>query len=173
MKRIIFICLVFSVFLFSIGCSKEKRTLAAPTAEEIEAKEFAQSIKKVPQIYTIEIYPIEVKGSIHASDVEGLTSQIVSALSNRRDLRVIDRSRMDDVMREHAMQQSVWAAPETTAEVGKVINANAYMYMTAITEEEISVEIEDVNTSQIISKVISKDNISELTAWNIAALLSY
>lgn len=171
MKKIIAFASVLA--LLFVSCSKNKTTQntvqSSQEPTEETNNEFESEIEK-PKIRTIEIASIDYASGVLPSDVAVLKAKIVEELSNRKNLRVIDRSRINDVLNEHQKQQSLWASDDNLAEVGKQYNANAYVYLEAINKTQIQVTIEDLNTFQQVVKIVDMTNVSEIKNWDLTIL---
>lgn len=63
----------------------------------------------------------------YAKELADLQQNIMDHTS----IKFVDRSRMEEVMKEHAFQQSVWADENLTVQVGKVLNADAIVSLEA------------------------------------------
>lgn len=165
MKKLIL--LTFAIFCI-LGCSKNNSS-AGKNSESSEQAEDLDFIQK-PKIRTVEIASIDYATGVTSSDVALLKSKIIEGLSNRSNIRVIDRSRMNDVLNEHQKQQSLWASDDGRAEAGRQYNANAYVYLEAISKAEIQVTIEDLDTFQQVVKVVTMENVSEIKNWDLSIL---
>ncbi|MBR1713822.1 MAG: hypothetical protein IJ717_02600 [Treponema sp.] len=104
-----------------------------------------------------------------SATLEELTAKIVQVLSSRSDLRIVDRTKMDDVMAEAMFQESDWAESTTSATVGKAIAADLRVALTASGEKSIKVDFLDVNTLQSVSAVVSAENVGSLSSLSLAA----
>lgn len=165
MKKLIL--LTFAIFCI-LGCSKNNSS-AGKNSEISEQAEDLDFIQK-PKVRTVEIVSIDYATGVTGSDVALLKSKIIEGLSNRRNIRVIDRSRLNDVLNEHQKQQSLWASDDGKAEVGRQYNANAYVYLEAISKTEIQVTIEDLDTFQQVVKLVNSSNVSEIRNWDLSIL---
>lgn len=114
--------------------------------------------------------------------VELIFGQIEQVISQRPDLRIIDRTRFETVKQELAFQQSDWSNKEKTAEIGKALNADLICFVT-IYKSGYKVEFLNVNTVQKItyigkfgSTLVSDDikvgNLSGLERLDISKLIT-
>lgn len=114
---------------------------------------------------------------ISDDEAEQIFGQLEQVLSQRRDLKVIDRTKIDYLKREEGFQQSDWASPEKTAEIGKVLGVNIICVIT-IYDSSYKVEFSNVNTLQkrtyngkvsknFITKSISVKGLKGLKKLNI------
>lgn len=172
MKKVIVFASIL-VLLF-VSCSKNKTAQSnvqvTTNADNKDDKIESEIQIPKPKIRTIEIASIEYASGVLSSDVAALKAKIVEGLSNRKNVRVIDRSRLEDIQNEHQKQQSLWASDEGLAEVGKQYNANAYVYLDAISKTQIQVTIEDINTFQQVIKLVDMSNVSEIRYWDLSVL---
>lgn len=164
MKKLI-TCILAGALIF-ISCEKKQMSKSA----ELQKNEEEVSFEEKPKIRTVEIASIEYSSNVLPSDIAALKAKIVEGLSNRCNVRVIDRSRMNDVLSEHQSQQSLWASDDGRAEVGRQYNANALVYLEAISKTEIQVTIEDLDTFQQVVKLVNMSNVSEIAAWDLSIL---
>lgn len=165
MKNLILISLtIFCV----LSCSKNSQS-ASKSSEITEQSEDFEFVEK-PKVRTVEIASIDYATGVSSGDVAVLKSRIIEGLSNRNNIRVIDRSRLDDVLNEHQKQQSLWASDDGRSEVGRQYNANAYVYLEAISKTEIQVTIEDLDTFQQVVKLVNESNVSEIKYWDLSIL---
>ena len=122
MKKNIFIILSLLAFLFT-GCTVKTKTVAMVFEER--------------------------DGSVSTESINGLNVyfQIEEVLSNRPDLKVIDRSKVDTVLQEQAFQQSDWSDGVKSAELGRALNADVIAFIVVYSDFYI-VEFLNVNTFQ-------------------------
>lgn len=101
--------------------------------------------------------------------LETLTAKIVQVLSARPDLRIVDRTKMDDVMAEIAFQQSDWAEETAAATVGNAIAADMRVVLTASGADSIKVDFLDVNTLQTVTAVVTASSVESLSSLSLEA----
>ncbi|SJZ63085.1 hypothetical protein [Treponema porcinum] len=169
MEKILFTSLILSLILFTSCNNKSPKANNQQDVTVAETEQKSELAAK-PKIRTVEISSIDYATGVASSDVALLKSKIIEGLSNRRNIRVIDRSRMNDVLNEHQKQQSLWASDDGRAEVGRQYNANAYVYLEAISKTEIQVTIEDLDTFQQVVKLVNLENVSEIKNWDLSIL---
>ena len=172
MKKIILSVFAISqIFFFS--CNKTQKTVVTTPSEEIqeqEEKEVKIDYSEKPKVRTVEITSIEYATGVASTDVAALKAKIIEGLSNRKNVRVVDRSKLNDVLNEHQKQQSLWASDDGRAEVGRQYNANALVYLEALSKTEIQVTIEDLDTFQQVVKLVNMSNVSEIENWDLSIL---
>ena len=102
MKQMLFTLVCVAVSVLNVtGCSSKNRT-------------------PVGCAITVEINP---NSSISSESAEQIFAQIEEVVSQRTDLRLIDRERTDQVKKELAFQQSDWSSKIKTAKIGDALNA--------------------------------------------------
>lgn len=101
--------------------------------------------------------------------LEALTAKIVQVLSARPDLRIVDRTKMDDVMAEIAFQQSDWAEETAATTVGNAIAADMRVVLTASGADSIKVDFLDVNTLQTVTAVVTASSVGSLSSLSFEA----
>ncbi len=81
---------------------------------------------------------------------EYVFGKIEATLSQRNDLKIVDRSKVDAVKKEHAAEDTDWSDPQKVAEIGKQLNAEllcfVYVYRGAY-----KVEFLNINTFEKLS----------------------
>lgn len=107
-----------------------------------------------------------LRGDSNAA-LESLTARIVQVLSARPDLKVVDRTKMDDVMAEIAFQQSDWAEETASAVVGKAVAADMRVVLTASGTDAIKVDFLDVNTLQTVTEVVTAGTVGTLSSLDL------
>lgn len=123
-----FLLLTLSIFLVS-SCSLDKFT-----SKKSETRTCAMVLEE----YSYDILD---------ETAEVVFSKIEEVISQRKDLRVIDRTRFESVRSELAFQQSDWSSKEKTAEIGKALNADLICFVT-IYRDTYKIEFLNVNTVQ-------------------------
>ncbi len=111
---------------------------------------------------------------------EQVFGQLEEVISQRPDLRVIDRTKFETVKNELAFQQSDWSNKEKTAEIGRALNADMICFVT-IYKDAYKVEFLNVNTVQkrtyngkisvnLITKSVTAKGLKGLKTLNIKGL---
>ena len=109
-----------------------------------------------------------LRGDSNAA-LESLTAKIVQVLSSRPDMRVVDRTKMDDVMAEIAFQESDWAEETASAVVGRAIAADMRVVLTASGADAIKVDFLDVNTLQTVTAIVTAGTVGSLASTDLGA----
>ena len=155
------------------GCSLfKKRHIAAiirPTKEELTAerskveelvmkkyREWQEEGKEEEHdINSPEVY-MGRHGFTTVQEVQQFYNEIEEVLSSRKDLRLVDRGRINDVLKEHEFAFSSFSDSNKVAEIGKALNADTLIYFESETPfpidyppnaiQNVRVEFFDVNT---------------------------
>ena len=95
-------------------------------------------------------------GFTTVQEVQKFYNEIEEVLSSRKDLRLVDRGRINDVLKEHGFQLSSFSDSNMVAEVGEALNADTLIYFESETPfpidyptnaiQNVRVEFFDVNT---------------------------
>ncbi|TFH62230.1 MAG: hypothetical protein E4G90_09215, partial [Gemmatimonadales bacterium] len=162
----------FSLFLLAVGCasgasqsgasgSGEMRPsgggdpLAVPASREQEAQDRPG----------VAVWPFSNGGSFGPDpwDYEalgiGLQQMLITELSLNSGLRLVDRSRIREIIEELELGQSSYVDPETTANVGKLVQAR-YMIVGSFIDANgtvrLDARIDDVETGEVLVETASK-----------------
>jgi TolB-like protein len=71
---------------------------------------------------TIAVLTMESKGGVSPSEAATLTDRLGSMLVNTNAFTVVDRSKMEEILREQGFQQTGCTSTECAVEVGKLLN---------------------------------------------------
>jgi TolB-like protein len=85
---------------------------------------------------------------------KGLADTLISSLARSKDLRVVERTRMDALLTELGLQQSGAVTPETVREAGKILGVEALLmgsYTAVGTMLRIDARLVDVETSKVLA----------------------
>lgn len=93
--------------------------------------------------------------SMNTQDETKITTEYVfgkieAALSQRKDLKIIDRSKVDAVKTEHAAEGTDWSNPETVAQIGKQLDAELLCFV-YVYRGTYKVEFLNINTFEKVS----------------------
>lgn len=173
--KFILLCIIACVIFFSCGGEKEPSAIL-PTIEDLSIVEekTATTQTLVANIEAVEPsdgFENSFYDSKISSRVDALVSDIVASLSNHTNLRIVDRTKINDIQMEHAFQNSEWSSEEKTAEIGMASNADIIINLTAFSENEINVEFTDINTMQAMNTVVSSSSVSNLSSFNLSKLI--
>lgn len=183
-KKFIETMFLFSVLMMTIfsGCSKKVHVAAVirPNSEELaiertealkqlnilaeKAKEEAAAKGKKKTSFNWPETILE-KGVLPSVDsVNNLFNQIEEELGKKKDIRLVDRSRIDRVLEQHAFEQSSWSDDGKIAEVGKALNADMLIFLEKgvfypISDEMMRVRVVffDVNTFRTNTVTVEKE----------------
>jgi uncharacterized protein (TIGR02722 family) len=102
--------------------------LVADYLERLEPSPFwQQTIKGAPQPPIVAIWPIQNATTQHLDDqMLTLLSSIETALVNTGDVRVVDRSRQEELAREIGIQQGAMFEPSSAQKLGRQLGAKYF-----------------------------------------------
>ena len=110
----------------------------------------AQEIKGKP---TIVVIPFDAK-NIEQSDAEVLLETFTNKIADSGKFKVVDRSKVNEIKKQHEFQNSDWSNDEKVAKLGNALNANMVAVgklMPFQKKINASFRILDVNTMEIVS----------------------
>ena len=110
----------------------------------------AQETKGKP---TILVIPFDAK-NIEQTEVEVLFDTFTNKIADNGKFKVVDRSKVDEIKKEHEFQNSDWSSDEKAAKLGNALNANMVVVgklMPFQKKINASFRILDVNTMEIVS----------------------
>ena len=110
----------------------------------------AQEIKGKP---TIVVIPFDAK-NIEQSDAEVLLETFTNKIADSGKFKVVDRSKVNEIKKQHEFQNSDWSNDEKVAKLGNALNANMVVVgklMPFQKKINASFRILDVNTMEIVS----------------------
>jgi len=85
---------------------------------------------------------------------KGLTDTLISSLARSKDLRVVERTRMEALLSELELQQTGAVTPETVRKVGKILGVETLLmgcYTAVGPMLRIDARIVDVETSKVLT----------------------
>jgi len=103
--------------------------LVADYLERLEPSRFWQeSIQRAPQRPVVAIWPIQNATTQHLDEqILTLLSSIETALVNTGDVRVVERSRYNEITRELGLQQGAAYDPTTARQLGRLLGAQYWV----------------------------------------------
>ena len=110
----------------------------------------AQETKGKP---TIVVIPFDAK-NIEQSDAEVLLETFTNKIADSGKFKVVDRSKVNEIKKQHEFQNSDWSNDEKVAKLGNALNANMVVVgklMPFQKKINASFRILDVNTMEIVS----------------------
>lgn len=75
---------------------------------------------------------------------------VQAILSQRHDVKVIDRTRFEEVKKEHAFQMSDYSDKQKNAEIGKVLGADCECFV-SVKDGYYTVDIMNLNTTKYVT----------------------
>jgi len=123
------------------------------SARSMEITRKVQKVRQIGSRMSIAVLPMEKRGESSAVS-EAVYGSLVSALVAQARFNVVERERLDDILREFKLGRSGLADPATISRLGNVVPADS-MLAGSITEKkkaiEIIAELIDSETSEVIS----------------------
>ena len=110
----------------------------------------AQETKGKP---TIVVIPFDAK-NIEQTDTEVLLETFTNKIADSGKFKVVDRSKVNEIKKQHEFQNSDWSNDEKVAKLGNALNANMVVVgklMPFQKKINASFRILDVNTMEIVS----------------------
>ena len=110
----------------------------------------AQETKGKP---TIVVIPFDAK-NIEQTDAEVLLETFTNKIADSGKFKVVDRSKVNEIKKQHEFQNSDWSNDEKVAKLGNALNANMVVVgklMPFQKKINASFRILDVNTMEIVS----------------------
>ncbi|MBV6493163.1 MAG: hypothetical protein LDLANPLL_01178 [Turneriella sp.] len=144
-RYVFFLCLFLSVLL--TACGKAQTTTVRGLAQEIAAGKNRLSQK------TVAILLPETRGLSNEADALELTEKLTHEIVNSTDLRVVERSRLNQVLKESELGQSGVIDVHTAAKVGKILGVDAVI-LSVVTgkadSDEVYLRLVDSSTGEIL-----------------------
>jgi len=99
------------------------------------------------------ILPIEKRGDVPSERIEQTQNSLYQHLVDSKRYKIVDRARLEDLLKEQTLQLSGVTDPGTVGKVGKMLNVDKFIY-TALTQREPQLfvfrcSVVDVQTGQI------------------------
>lgn len=164
----------FSLFLVSVGCASGASQSAVPDSSrpsgegdptgDLPANPATQN-QEAQNRPGVAIWPFSNGGSFGPDpwDYEalgiGLQQMLITELSLNSGLRLVERSRIREIIDELELGQSGYVDPETTANVGKLVQAR-YMIVGSFIDANgtvrLDARVDDVETGEILVETAAK-----------------
>ena len=162
----------FSLFLLAVGCASGASQSGASGSGEMRSSGTGDpsvvpaSQEQEPQDRPgVAVWPFSNGGSFGPDpwDYEalgiGLQQMLITELSLNSGLRLVDRSRIREIIEELELGQSSYVDPQTTANVGKLVQAR-YMIVGSFIDANgtvrLDARIDDVETGEVLVETASK-----------------
>jgi TolB-like protein len=168
--------LFFSFFLLAVGCASGSSQSGMPGAGDMRPSEEggrvgdasalpASQQQESGNLPGVAVWPFSNGGSFGSDpwDYEalgiGLQQMLITELSLNSGLRLVERSRIREIIDELELGQSGYVDPETTANVGKLVQAR-YMIVGSFIDANgtirLDARIDDVETGEILVETAAK-----------------
>lgn len=145
MKKILILFALLSTTLCFTGCSKKHvAAIILPNIEELETQR-NQILKKYREQAEIdkkshegqkwysstfaENFIYHEARWINISDLQSAFTTIEEIFSERRDIQLVDRKRIEQVLEQHQFEQSLWSNSEKVAEIGQALNVDTLIFI--------------------------------------------
>lgn len=92
-------------------------------------EKYKNSIAYFPTIYQCIYNDGKESPLFSVAEIEKFFSEIEEQISEKNDVTLIDRNRIDEVLKQHDFEMSLWSDDEKVAEVGKALNANMLIFL--------------------------------------------
>ena len=115
----------------------------------------AQETKGKP---TILVIPFDAK-NIEQTEVEVLLDTFTNKIADSGKFKVVDRSKIDEIKKEHEFQNSNWSSDEKAAKLGNALNANIVVTGQLMPFKDkivVSFRMLDVNTMEIVTSATAR-----------------
>lgn len=171
--------------------TKHVAAVIRPSTEELEVERSrvwknveneAKRIKEENKHYTVKISTTmneaeavyDKRKLLTVGEVTSFYDEIEAVLSSRKDLRLVDRNRIQDVIKEHEFALSSWSDTEKTAEIGKALNCDTLIFLESdeffpvqyYPVQTVKVEFFDVNTFTKKIVVVRKGRNNFIDKWH-------
>lgn len=135
-QDLIFTALI-AALLFSLGCSKGESTIS-PAFHQLKPQKVAL---------------VDISGDIHGNTPKNQAEDFFSQEMLKKGYRVIERSRVNSVLKEQDFQHSDRTTAAEAARIGQVLNVEAVMMLNfSVDGEKVSVtgRIVDTETAEVL-----------------------
>ena len=168
---------------FGGGNKVQTKNVAAPSTEELEVERSrvwknieneVQRIKEENKGVKFRTWSdaeciYRDRSLLTVGEVTSFCDEIEEVLSSRKDLRIVDRNRIQNVIKEHEFALSSWSDTEKTAEIGKALNCDILIFLESDEffpvqnhpVQTVKVEFLDVNTFTKKIVVVRKGKTNE------------
>lgn len=187
MKKILILFALLSTTLCFTGCGKKHvAAIILPNMEELETQR-NQILKKYREQAEIDKKSHEGKKWhamtfaerfiyyeekwINMSDLQSAFTTIEEIYSERRDIQLVDRKRIEQVLDQHQFEQSLWSNSEKIAEIGQALNVDTLIFVESddffpiperVYEPYVNIRVEFFNISTFAKSVT---NVRYDTSW--------
>lgn len=189
MKKILILFALLSTTLCFTGCGKKHvAAIILPNMEELEAqrnqilkkyREQAEIDKKSHEgqkWYTwtfAETFIAHESYWINMNDIQSAFTTIEEIFSERKDIQLVDRRRIEQILEQHQFEQSLWSNSEKVAEIGQALNVDTLIFIESedffpvqhdIYTPYFDIRVEFLNISTFAKTVITARY--ETSKWN-------
>lgn len=146
------------------------------SVRRIEIMRKIQQVRQIGSRMSIAVLPMEKRGEPSAVS-EAVYGSLVSALVSQARFNVVERERLDELLRELKLSSTELVTPATASRLGRIVSADSMLAGSIMENKEaieIVAELIDSETSEVISSedVFDEDkslrsvaNLLERLAW--------
>lgn len=144
MKKILILFALLSATLCFTSCGKKHvAAIILPNMEELETQR-NQILKKYREQAEIDKKSHEGQKWyasfaatfiahepywINMNDIQSAFTTIEEIFSERKDIQLVDRRRIEQVLEQHQFEQSLWSNSEKVAEIGQALNVDTLIFI--------------------------------------------
>lgn len=92
-------------------------------------------------------------------DAQILVAKVIQYISNKNNLTVVDRTKMDAIEKEQEFNMSEWSEKNKSVEIGIAKNADIVLTIIPMTEYECTLQFLQINTMETKTYQIDIDSI--------------
>ncbi len=127
-------------------------SLGNRTEKVIEVNRKIPKIRQIDSRMSLSILPLESAG-VQSVSAQSVYESLIAAFVNQRRFHIIERERMEEVLRELNLSQTDLVDPDTASKVGKIVVADAILTGTVYESKgsiEVLTRLVDTETSRIM-----------------------
>ena len=116
------------------------------------------------EVKNVAVFKFDTKGGISADEADIVTELFIAELASKENIKVVDRSNFDKILREMKFQTSDWSDNAKTAQLGKALNATAVIrgqLMKTSGTIYMIVTLIDVKTAEVLSS--NRERVSDIS----------
>ena len=116
------------------------------------------------EVKNVAVFKFDTKGGVSADEADIVTELFIAELASKENIKVVDRSNFDKILREMKFQASDWSDNAKTAQLGKALNATAVIrgqLMKTSGTIYMIVTLIDVKTAEVLSS--NRERVSDIS----------
>jgi len=151
-RLIIFTLAILSAIVFSYSPA-----ISAETDLTVNAAEYICSKAREGKKSRLAVYAFTNEAGETSSDTKGSSTKIMSLILDKKEFKVIDPEKVPEIISEQEKGLTGLVDPETAAETGKMIGADALIF--GITGKgSLQVRIIDATTGEVIGATLEQNS---------------